>query len=616
MEYSPEMQSSILKKLAFNSDKRPHIRTCKSKLAYAFTVLNSISRNITANRAEFALQIIKAIQIYKQDIKIIELDKLILKICNKYYIDELFRMVDNYDDADIAICAAIIWYKNKGKINEKWMKKIRKASKEIQEKAKEIIKRENGEKKREKNKLEECVSECWNDLNRYKGKVWGFSEGIENIEKNKIKRAKYLLYHQLKQSIKEEEAHIYNLLGLTHMLLLEYHESRYYLEKGIENGECVGHFQNCLFYLERRAGIPAPYSPIKIEMAKEYRLTDIFENKFMFNLAVGNLPYRSILNFRYYITESVFNELVKELNEKYSETGLFIFYVWENKLYLYNLKRIIELKVDWDEVEREFDEIMTENKAVLGMKIEGNEEKRVWWNKRMELDRRLGKIINKMKKVLPEIKSKRVILLLDERTIKLPFESFFDQPACRVHSLEIFTNMKRKTELKSGFYLLDAANNLERTRERICEFLMRAEPPCSLEGVVGRELTNQEQAELAERELFMYFGHGSGRKYVSIDGLLPRLLFLFGCSSGRLITLPNYMPNGSILRHLKANRLVLGMLWDVTDKDIDQFTVSFLSKFFSGAEPSVAIHQSRATCRLRYLNGAAPVIYGLSGEYL
>ena len=62
-------------------------------------------------------------------------------------------------------------------------------------------------------------------------------------------------------------------------------------------------------------------------------------------------------------------------------------------------------------------------------------------------------------------------------------------------------------------------------------------------------------------------------------------------------------------------------LWDVTDKDIDKFSQSVFDKLSlnsmkgkrSGNNTSIvaAVAQSRDSCKLKYLTGAAPVVYGI-----
>ena len=68
-------------------------------------------------------------------------------------------------------------------------------------------------------------------------------------------------------------------------------------------------------------------------------------------------------------------------------------------------------------------------------------------------------------------------------------------------------------------------------------------------------------------------------------------------------------------------------LWDVTDRDIDKFAQSVFEKLSldvkdvqaqrtapDDAEPTSvvsAVSQSRESCKLHYLTGAAPVVYGI-----
>ena len=67
-------------------------------------------------------------------------------------------------------------------------------------------------------------------------------------------------------------------------------------------------------------------------------------------------------------------------------------------------------------------------------------------------------------------------------------------------------------------------------------------------------------------------------------------------------------------------------LWDVTDKDIDKFSQSVFDKLSlnssmkekkrSGNKNNdtsivAAVAQSRDSCKLKYLTGAAPVVYGI-----
>ena len=65
-------------------------------------------------------------------------------------------------------------------------------------------------------------------------------------------------------------------------------------------------------------------------------------------------------------------------------------------------------------------------------------------------------------------------------------------------------------------------------------------------------------------------------------------------------------------------------LWDVTDRDIDKFAQSVFDKLrlsptgvtqprteANSMSVLAAVAQSRDSCKLKYLTGAAPVVYGI-----
>jgi len=83
--------------------------------------------------------------------------------------------------------------------------------------------------------------------------------------------------------------------------------------------------------------------------------------------------------------------------------------------------------------------------------------------------------------------------------------------------------------------------------------------------------------------------------------------------------------NGQLLTCLSSPTLVAN-LWDVTDKDIDKVCQSVFDKLsLNGKDASgesvkknrdavslvTAVAQSRDSCKLKYLTGAAPVVYGI-----
>jgi separase len=209
--------------------------------------------------------------------------------------------------------------------------------------------------------------------------------------------------------------------------------------------------------------------------------------------------------------------------------------------------------------------------------------------------------------------------------------------------------------------------------------------------IANRAPTEKEfEDSLREKDLVLYFGHGSGAQFVrskAVRRLYPgqqegqatkpgcATTFLFGCSSVHLTENGIYEPSGMLASYLTAGApAVVGMLWDVTDKDCDRFAVKAGELWglwpepqedaapmappktpgrkkgkgrvaqladdgegartpgsakkgkkakIIGGEPELAdarcrglgldecVREARKSCVLRYLNGAAAVVYGI-----
>ncbi|KAL8851580.1 MAG: hypothetical protein Q9221_003512 [Calogaya cf. arnoldii] len=202
---------------------------------------------------------------------------------------------------------------------------------------------------------------------------------------------------------------------------------------------------------------------------------------------------------------------------------------------------------------------------------------------------------------------------------------------------------------RSGAYVLNPGGDLKATQETF-------EQPLSnlggWEGLTGVEPREEQMKEyLQERDIFLYFGHGSGSQYIRprtfhrLDKCAVALLM--GCSSGKLTEAGEFEPYGTPMSYMQAGcPAVLATLWNVTDRDIDRFSESVLQKWGllsnqagpdrspvkrtarprgkSKARPSPpppgesgnmsldqAVAQGRKSCIFRYLNGAAPVVYGI-----
>ncbi|PWY63735.1 separin [Aspergillus eucalypticola CBS 122712] len=235
----------------------------------------------------------------------------------------------------------------------------------------------------------------------------------------------------------------------------------------------------------------------------------------------------------------------------------------------------------------------------------------------------------------------RTVLVLDKSLHMFPWESLpclQGFPVCRVPSLECLRDRivrfrDEGAESKAGFtinrkngtYFLNPTGDLQTTQGTFEKDLLKLE---GWSGVANREPTEEEfKNGLESNDVFLYFGHGSGAQYCRARTIkrLDRcaVTFLMGCSSGALTEAGEYEPYGTPMNYLHAGSPALvATLWDVTDKDIDRFAKSTLEKWglVGGREQAVALDdavcQSRQACVLRYLNGAAPVIYGVPAVFL
>ncbi|KAG8129609.1 hypothetical protein E2320_016298 [Naja naja] len=206
----------------------------------------------------------------------------------------------------------------------------------------------------------------------------------------------------------------------------------------------------------------------------------------------------------------------------------------------------------------------------------------------------------------------RALNLLQETVGKL---KSYTGKAPSGHLVLVLDKYQEETILNHGvnssstFYVLNPHKNLPGTEKMFREWF-QGEPGWT--GVVG-EVPSTDQVPLAleERDLYIYAGHGAGARFV--DSILKMdcraVAFLFGCSSAALAVQGNLEGNGAIL-----NPLVLGNLWDVTDRDIDRYMQALLNNWLkAGSRAPLLQHiiESRQAPKLRYMIGAAPIAYGL-----
>ncbi|KAL9019738.1 MAG: hypothetical protein Q9185_002984 [Variospora sp. 1 TL-2023] len=200
---------------------------------------------------------------------------------------------------------------------------------------------------------------------------------------------------------------------------------------------------------------------------------------------------------------------------------------------------------------------------------------------------------------------------------------------------------------RRGAYILNPAGDLKATQAK---FEQPLDQLAGWEGVTGSTPSeDQLKGYLEKQDIFLYFGHGSGAQYIR-SGTVRKLdkcavALLMGCSSGKLTETGEFEPYGALMSYMQAGcPAVMATLWDVTDKDIDRFSEATLQKWglfeleppadsspvkkstqargrskaqqsrapsSTGVSLDQAVAQGRSSCIFRYLNGAAPVVYGI-----
>ncbi|VDC05614.1 unnamed protein product [Peniophora sp. CBMAI 1063] len=180
----------------------------------------------------------------------------------------------------------------------------------------------------------------------------------------------------------------------------------------------------------------------------------------------------------------------------------------------------------------------------------------------------------------------------------------------------------------NAFYVLNPSGDLTGTEKRFADWLRTMER-AGWEGIVGKKPSEQQVVDaLGRKDLFVYFGHGGAEQFVRSHKVrhLERCAaaMLWGCSSGLMRDMGDFDRTGTPYNYMLGGcPTLVANLWDVTDRDIDKFTQSVfdelhwtpesLKKTAKSKQTSVvaAVARSREVCKLKYLTGASPVVYGI-----
>ncbi|KAF5897593.1 separin, partial [Clarias magur] len=220
------------------------------------------------------------------------------------------------------------------------------------------------------------------------------------------------------------------------------------------------------------------------------------------------------------------------------------------------------------------------------------------------------------------------LLILDKYLQKLPWENISclkPRSVTRMPSLHTVLGhgllqaadpdcvLSRGVDPQQVYFVLNPDGNLPETEKRFRDWFTGER---AWQGVCGAPPDpDQLQDAVSTKDLYIYVGHGAGARFLDTQRLLRgnvrAVSLLLGCSSAALSVQGNMEGNGIVLSYLTAGcPLVLGNLWDVTDRDLDRFTSALLQSWLSsGSGSSLLQHlvQSRDSTHLKHMIGAAPV---------
>ena len=232
-----------------------------------------------------------------------------------------------------------------------------------------------------------------------------------------------------------------------------------------------------------------------------------------------------------------------------------------------------------------------------------------------------------------------MILALDKQLQFLPFEALSvprSAPISRVPSLAFALSLATGMNLSvsdtinnnipmRACCVVDPQANLPSTRHKLAKYLGDTKTNATnglvwsyaaLGDMPPRDVAAQLTAKMPNCAAFLFCGHGYGGAYLesAVASNFMSAVLLMGCSSGALSRVGDFEAKGMALELLaRGTPIVVAMLWDVTDRDIDRITLYLLQSM--AKSPSCPIpdilNAARRETKLRNLNGAAPVCYGL-----
>lgn len=171
----------------------------------------------------------------------------------------------------------------------------------------------------------------------------------------------------------------------------------------------------------------------------------------------------------------------------------------------------------------------------------------------------------------------------------------------------------------SAFYILNPNGDLDSTEQQLRPLFHKF----PWKGFIKNKPDKEEMTQrLQNSDLYVYCGHGSGKEFFDYDSLINEqkncksTMFLMGCCSGKLHDEGEIDPTGVPYTCVAAGSgAVIANLYNVTDGEINRFLSSLLQKMQNDGKSNSfnlesAVLECKNACKLRFLTGTAPVVYG------
>ena len=211
---------------------------------------------------------------------------------------------------------------------------------------------------------------------------------------------------------------------------------------------------------------------------------------------------------------------------------------------------------------------------------------------RQALDEFNGKFNNNNNSNVNEEEEEHTFLILDKMTQSFPWEcipSLRGRSVSRIPSISFlkdrieYNKMLKNVDVhksyvnpKSTYCLINPSGDLNRTQKSFDGWFKEMKK-LGWKGISGREPLEVELSNgLENKELFIYFGHGGGQKYIRSQKIKNlkncSTSLLWGCSSGSLKDLGDFDSYGNPSNYLLGGcPCLVANLWDVTDREYVSF---------------------------------------------